>query len=190
MDDLAGFVFWGEAAEEDFFLGAFLDIVFVVGWPSFADFGGVGVVEDFALAGEGVGVDGFDAFEAFEVADAWVVDFAFEGFEFRQGAAKVGGAVFVFFEEDFGVDAVEVFDLGFGEVADEAFLFEFFEDVVSGDAVDVRGFGDFGNGRRAGGGGGEEDFGFFVGEAEVYENVGKIFAHLVKFIISFSMASK
>lgn len=67
----------------DFFIGTFFNVFLVVIWPMVADFAGVGVVEDFGFAGEGVGVNGFDALDSFKIANARMADFAGETFEFR-----------------------------------------------------------------------------------------------------------
>lgn len=54
VDALAVGVVWGEAAEVDFFVGAFKDVLFVVVGPEVAEVFGVGVVEDFGGAVKGV----------------------------------------------------------------------------------------------------------------------------------------
>lgn len=69
-------------------------------------------------------------------------------------------------------------------------MFELFEDVVSGYAILIGGFGDFGNCRCPCRGVGEEDFCFFVAEAKALEDVGECFIHVEHCKINFSIAKR
>jgi len=161
MNDFAFEVVRADLAQKDFFGGPLLNILFVVGRPLGTDFVGVGKIQNLAFAGEGVGVNGFDAFETFEIADAWMDCFTDQAFESRQTATQIAGAFFVFIDEDFRGDGVEKAGLLLGEMTDKAALAKLFKDVVGADAVDVCGLGDGGNWGRAVLDAGEINFRFF-----------------------------
>mgnify|MGYP001607569671 CR=1 FL=1 len=87
--------------------------------------------------------------------------FADQAFKGGKTAAQVAGAFFVFIDQDFRGDGVEIPGFPLCEMADQAALAKLFQNVVSGDAVDGRGRGEGGNGGGAVLDTGEINLGFF-----------------------------